>query len=164
MSGEKPSAGDRASALLVGTSARDARLLSCGFEREGVSVDVAPDVRTAIDRLAAVSRAEAALPGLVVLDFTADPADSLTVLKAVRASPRLGTLPTVALVNHTVTDAEAEERVQSAYECGVNGHVFGPDDIEAYVDASQEMAAFWFDTVSLPPKSLYFDGTSIEYE
>ena len=164
MRDENPSAEGPASALLVGTSARDARLLSCGFEREGIAVDVAPDVRAAIDRLTAVSRAEAALPGLVVLDFTSDPSDSLTVLKAIRASPQLGTLPTVALVNHTVAAAEAEERVQSAYECGVNGHLFGPDDIEAYVDAIQEMAAFWFDTVSLPPKSLYSDGASLEYE
>jgi len=127
-------------------------------------VDVAADVRTAIDRLTAGSDAEAALPSLVVLDLTTNPTESLTVLKAIRASPRLGTLPTVALVNHTVSPKEARKRVRQAYECGVNGHVAGEDDIKGYADAIQAMTAFWFDRVSVPPKSLYLDSPSIQYD
>ena len=150
--------------LLVGATPRDARVVSCGLEREDVSVDVAADVRTAIDRLTAGSDAEAALPTLVVLDLTTNPADSLTVLKAIRASPRLGTLPTVALVSHTVSADEARRRVRRAYECGVNGHVAGADDIKGYADDIQAMTTFWFDRVSVPPKSLYLDKPSVQYE
>ena len=164
MRDERTSEGDCVAVLLVGATPHDARVVSCGLKREDVSVDVAADVRTAIDRLAAGSDAEAALPALVVLDLTTNPADSLTVLKAIRASPRLGTLPTVALVNHTVPTDETRKRVRRAYECGVNGHVAGADDIKGYADAIQAMTTFWFDRVSVPPKSLYLDRPSIQYD
>ena len=164
MRDERTSKRDCAAVLLVGATPRDSRIVSCELKREGISVDVASDVRTAIDCLTTGSEVKAALPSLVVLDLTTNPADSLTVLKAIRASPRLGTLPTVALVNHTVSAKESRERVRQAYEYGVNGHVSGTDDIEAYADAIRAMTAFWFDKVSLPPKSLYFDGPSIEYD
>ena len=154
----------RATALLVGVSPRDARVVSCGFEREDVAVDIARDVRAVIDRLTTVSEGDCTLPGLVALDFTTDPDDSQTVLNAIRASPRLRTLPTVALVNDTVATDEARERIQRAYEHGVNGHVFAPDGVDAYADAIQRMAAFWFGTVSLPPQSLYSDRTSVGYD
>lgn len=164
MSGE--TGDDCAAVLLVGAKPRDARIVSCGLGREDISVDVAADIRAVIDRLTAVSEAEtdAALPSLVALDFTTDPDDSLTVLNAIRSSPRLKMLPAVALVSHTVADDEARERIQQAYRHGVNGHVAELDDTESYADAIQEMAAFWFDQVALPPKSLYFDGPSVQYD
>jgi len=164
MSGE--TGADCAAVLLVGAKPCDARVVSCGLSREDISVDVAADVREVIDRLTEVSEVEAnaALPRLVALDFTTEPDDSLTVLKAIRASPRLKLLPAVALVSHTVADDEARERVQRAYQHGVNGHVSGLDDTESYADAIQEMATFWFDQVALPPKSLYFDGASLRYD
>lgn len=156
--------GNCESVLLVGASPRDARVVSCGFEREGVSVDVATDVREVIGRLTALSADDAALPALVALDFTTDPDDSRTVLNAIRASPRLRTLPTVALINQTVATEVAGERLQRAYADGVNGHVFSPDGVEAYADAVQRMAAFWFGHVSSPPKSLYFDGAWVGHD
>lgn len=157
---------DRASVLLVGAAPMDARVVSCGFERENVVVDVAADVRTVIDCLATMSEDEggAALPSLVAIDLTTHPADGLTVLNAIRASPRLRTLPTIALVNHTVPQDETRERIRSAYERGANGHISSAGDIESYAGAIQELAAFWFGQVSLPPQSLYLDGTYIQYD
>jgi CheY-like chemotaxis protein len=157
---------DSADVLLVSANPRDARIVSCGLGREDVSLDVAEDVRTAIDRLTSASEDGTAsgLPSLVVLDLATTPEEARTVLNAVTASPRLRTLPTVALVDHTAPVDEAQCRVRNAYGQGANGHVPKSDDVEAFADAIQRMAAFWFDRVCLPPELLYADSTSIQYD
>lgn len=163
MQGNTDSGDNRASVLLVGATPMDARIISCGLKREDISMHIAADVRTVIDRLTTMSEGgtTAASPSLVAIDFTTTPADGLTVLNAIRASPRLQTLPAIALVNHTVALDEAKEHIRRAYEHGANGHICGASDLEAYADAIQEFAAFWFSQVSRPPQSLYSDGASI---
>jgi CheY-like chemotaxis protein len=164
MSDRTPSESDCATVLLVGASPRDARVVSCGLKREDIAVEIAADVRDAIDRLTAVSEDDASLPGLVALDFTRQPADSQTILTAIRASPRLRTLRTVALVSDTVPTDDARERIQRAYEHGVDGHVFSPGGVEEYADAVQRMAVVWFNHASLPPQSLYSDAPIVNYD
>lgn len=157
---------DETDVLLVGAEPRDARVVSCGLSREGVSCELAVDLRSVIDRLTAASDDETGetLPSLIAIDLSTAPDDGLTVLKAVRSSPLLRPLPTVALVNETVPPDEAAARVRGAYDHGVNGHVSEPPDVEAYAAAIREMAAFWFSCVSLPPESLYTDTASIQYD
>ncbi|EMA08934.1 response regulator [Haloarcula marismortui] len=166
MQGNTDSGDNHASVLLVGATPMDARVISCGLKREDISMDIAADIRTVIDRLTTMCEDETTVASscLVAIDFTTAPADGLTVLNAIRASPRLQTLPAIALVNHTVAPDEAKERIQSAYEHGVNGHISGASDIETYADAIQEFAAFWFSQVSLPPQSLYSDSATISYD
>jgi len=157
---------DCSSVLLVGAAPRDARIAACGLEREGVSMDGAADVRAAIDRLARGSedRTNVDLPDLLAIDLTATPEVSLTVLGAVRSSPRLHTLPVVAIVEQTPPASELRTRVRQACGHGVNGYVAKPDDVEAYADAMQQMATFWFGRVTLPPESLCSASTSIQYD
>jgi len=147
--------------LLVGANPRDARVVSCGLRREDASLDVARDVRGAIDQLTVASEdgTEAELPPLVILDLDTDSEVGLTVLTAIRASPRLRALPTIVLVDHTAPNC-----VRKAYQRGVNGHISKHGDIEAFADAIQQMAAFWFNRASLPPESLYDDTASIQYD
>ncbi len=99
---------------------------------------------------------------LVAIDFTTAPADGLAALNAIRAAPDGRRLRYCAC--DTVAPDEAKERIQSAYEHGVNGHISGASDIETYADAIQEFAAFWFSQVSLPPQSLYSDSATISYD
>lgn len=152
--------------LLVGATPRDARVVNCGLAREDVSMDIAEDVRAAIDRLTLASkeRTKVALPDLIALDLTTAPSEGLTVLRALQASPRLWTLPTVALVEQASSADDPQDCVQEAYECGVNGHVSKSDNAEEFADAVQQMAAFWFGRVSFPPESLYSGSTSIDHD
>ena len=157
---------DCSSVLLVGAAPRDARIAACGLEREGVSMDGAADVRAAIDRLARGSedQTNVDLPDLLAIDLTTTPQEGLTVLGAIRASPRLHALPVVAIVEQTPPASELRTRVREACERGVNGYVAKPDDVEAYAAAVQQMATFWFGRVSPPPESLYSASTSTQYD
>lgn len=157
---------DSPNVLLIGATPRDARVVSCGLRREDATLDIAADVRGAIDRLttASDSEAEAELPTLVVLDLTAAPKAALTVLRAIRASPRLRTLPTIVLVEETGPVTAAPDCVRTAYEQGVNGHLPKPEGAEQFADAIQQMAAVWFSRIALPPESLYSDSPSVQYD
>lgn len=166
MSAGRDTEDDSPTVLLVGTNPRDARVVACGLEREDASMDVASDVRSAIDRLTTASEAgtEADLPALVILDLTTDPDAGLTVLTAIRASPRLRTLPTIVLVEETGPVTAAPDCVRTAYEQGVNGHIPKPADVEQFADAVQEMATVWFSRIALPPEVLCSDSTSVSYD
>lgn len=165
MTSSTASRGDESDVLFVGAVPRDARVVSCGLEREDISMDIAADIRTAIDRLTRASeeRTDVNLPRLMIVDLTEEPDDGLTVLKAIMESPRLRTLPTIAIVDDTAPDGDVRTRVQNAYKHGVNGHISKPDSTEAYADTVQQMASFWFSRASLPPKSLYSDSASVQY-
>lgn len=166
MSVETDSGDDSPTVLLVNANPRDARVVACGLKREDASMDVATDVRSAIDRLTIASEAgtEADLPALVILNLTTDPDAGLTVLTAIRASPRLRTLPTIVLVEETGPVTAAPDCVRTAYEQGVNGHIPKPADVERFADAIQQMATVWFSRIALPPESLYSDSPSVQYD
>lgn len=160
---ESDNPGNDRTVLLVGATPRDSRIVTCGLEREGISVVVAADVRTAINRLTVASenRTTVDLPDLLAVDLTTTPEEGLTVLGAIRASPCLCTLPAVAIVEEALPAAELRTRIQRAYNRGVNGCISKPDNPEAYADTLQQMAEFWFSRVSLPPESLYSASTSV---
>lgn len=166
MNDESDSEDDRPKVLLVGATPRDARIVSCGLERESISMTVAADVRAAIARLTRASdgRSTVDFPDLVVLDLTTTPSEGLTVLSAVQTSPRLQTLPTIAIVEQTPPAPDLRARLQAVHREGVNGYVSKAESAGAYADAVERMAAFWFGRVSSPPESLYSTSTSRQYD
>lgn len=141
--------------LVVEPTPRDARIVSCGLQRRSVSVSVVPNGRQAIDRLSAGSdeATDEPLPRLIVLDLAVESVDALTVLDAVKSSPRLGEMPVVVLTDGGDDGID----VQQAYDMGANAHVTKPDDTEAYVATIEQLACFWFEWVTFPPENLYAD-------
>jgi CheY-like chemotaxis protein len=135
--------------------------VSCGLERKDISVDVAADVRAAIDclTLASDSDTAAGLPRLVLLDFDSEFDDILTVLIAIRSSPRLQTVPIVGLISESTADRQAHS--DTAYRHGINGVITKPDDPGTFADTIEQMATLWFDRVSLPPETLYSTNTTV---
>lgn len=141
--------------LVVEPTPRDARIISCGLHRQSVSASVVSNGREAIDRLSAGSDEATAepLPDLVVLDLAAESVDALTVLDAIKSSPRLSEMPVVVLTDGGDEDID----VQQAYDMGANAHVRKPDDTEAYVATVEQLASFWFEWVTFPPEHLSAD-------
>jgi CheY-like chemotaxis protein len=151
---------DWADVLLVEADPADARLISCGFQRQSVTTDVAPDGRTAIERLSTASdeRTDDRLPRLIVLDLAIGPLDAETILHAVKSSPRLGLVPVVTLSDSDEHTAATDTDAERAYDLGANAHFSKPDDVERYVDGIERLAAFWFEWATFPPELLSVDG------
>lgn len=150
---------DETDVLLVAGDPRDARLISCGLQRQGVSIEVAPDGRTAIERLSTGSADGMAdpLPQLVVLDLAVGSVDAETLLHAVRSSPLLGSVPVVVLSDTGESATNTGIDVETAYDLGANAHFEKSDDIEQYVDGIERLATFWFEWAAFPPEPLYID-------
>jgi CheY-like chemotaxis protein len=150
---------ERTDVLLVAADPRDARLVSCGFQRQSVSHAVVPDGRAAIECLTAgsTSGTDDSLPRLVVLDLAVESVDAETVLHAVKSSPRLGMVPVVVLGDDDESDTAASMDVERAYDLGANAHVTKPDDVERYVEDIERLATFWFEWATFPPESLFAD-------
>jgi len=78
-----------------------------------------------------------------------DGADALEVLKALRASPELRSIPTVML-----TSSREEPDLLRAYELGVNAYVVKPVEFKEFVAAISDLGIFWAVLNEPPPGSL----------
>ena len=84
-------------------------------------------------------------PDLVLLDLNLPKMDGLEVLEEMKKSPRLRTLPVVALTTST-----AERDVLRAYDKHVNAYVTKPLDVAEFIRAVRAIEAFFLETVRLP--------------
>ena len=145
---------DTPDVLLVESDPKDARLVAEGFQRASISLEVAPDGRTAIERLSTSASGDSNLasPRLVVLDLAVPDLDGTTVLDAIKSGPRLRTTPVIVFTN-----ADATADVERAYELGANAYVVKPSDVESFVAAVESIAEFWFGAAQLPTERLSTD-------
>jgi len=117
-----------------------------------VDIDVVTDGRAAIQRLTATSDPSASRmrPDLVLLQCDFELPDGMTVLHAIKSSPRLETTPVVVL------DPDDTD-IERTYRTGGNAHVSTPDTTEGYVDLVRSITRFWFEWAQYPAESLYSD-------
>lgn len=120
----------------------------CAESRRSVDIDVVADGRTAIRRLADASESSAdhTRPDLVLLQCDFELPDGMTVLHAIKSSPRLETLPVIVLT--------PDEDAETTYETGGNAYVRTPHTAEEYVDLISSIARFWFEWAQYPAESL----------
>lgn len=138
--------------LFVGTPMVDIQA-ACESECDlPISINVATDGRTAIQRLTAATDPAAGQPqpDLVLLQCDFELPDGMTVLHAIKSSPRLGSMPVVVLG----TD---DTSVQQTYETGGNAHVKTPDTPDGYVDLIESITRFWFEWAEYPAEYLSSD-------
>jgi two-component system, response regulator len=138
--------------LLAEDSAQDVELTlqALGEHNLSNSVDVARDGAEALDylfRRGAHAARRNGNPVLILLDLKMPRVDGLEVLRAVKADPRLRTIPVVVL-----TSSRAEQDVVRSYELGVNAYVVKPVQFDKFVAAVRELGLFWMLLNEPPPE------------
>ncbi|TCD22250.1 response regulator [Pseudomonas sp. IC_126] len=97
-------------------------------------------------------------PAVLLLDLKLPKVDGLEVLKIVRETTELRSIPVVML-----TSSREEPDLLKAYELGVNAYVVKPVEFKDFVAAISDLGIFWAVLNEPPPGSLRFKrGSSSE--
>ena len=139
--------------LLVEDDARDLELTLVALERSELANDVVVvrDGAQALDYLrreGEFADRAAGNPAVVLLDLKLPKVDGLEVLRSVRQTPELRSLPIVML-----TSSHEEGDVVRSYEQGVNAYVVKPVEFKAFVSAIADLGVFWAVLNEPPPGS-----------
>ncbi|MDF2489103.1 MAG: chemotaxis protein CheY [Pseudomonas sp.] len=139
--------------LLVEDNPRDLELTLVALERSQLANDVIVlrDGAEALDYLLRrndySTRADGN-PAVMLLDLKLPKVDGLEVLKVVRETAELRSLPTVML-----TSSREEPDLVRAYELGVNAYVVKPVEFKEFVTAISDLGIFWAVLNEPPPGS-----------
>ncbi|HWJ95875.1 MAG TPA: response regulator [Telluria sp.] len=87
-------------------------------------------------------------PAVVLLDLKLPKVDGLEVLKEIRGTDSLKSMPVVML-----TSSKEEQDVVRSYELGVNAYVVKPVDFTEFVRAIADLGIFWAVLNEPPPGS-----------
>lgn len=140
--------------LLVEDDARDLELTLVALERSQLAneVVVVRDGAEALDYLNRegihADRPEGN-PAVILLDLKLPKVNGLEVLKAVRATEPLRSIPVVML-----TSSQTESDVVQSYSLGVNAYVVKPVEFKQFVAAIADLGVFWAVLNEPPPGSL----------
>jgi CheY-like chemotaxis protein len=88
-------------------------------------------------------------PAILLLDLKMPKIDGLGVLREIRKSPALRTLPVVML-----TSSNEEADVTESYNLGANAYVVKPVHFHDFVDAVKKTGLFWAVLNEPPPGSV----------
>jgi CheY-like chemotaxis protein len=89
--------------------------------------------------------ADAARPGLILLDINLPRLSGLEVLAELKADPELALIPVVML-----TTSQAEEDILRSYRLHANAYVSKPVDFENFIAAIRQIDDFFLTLVQLP--------------
>lgn len=140
--------------LLVEDNPNDLELTLVALERSQLANDVIVlrDGAEALDylfRRNAYHDRVAGNPAVMLLDLKLPKLDGLEVLKAIRESDELRSIPVVML-----TSSREEPDLQRAYALGVNAYVVKPVEFKEFVSAISDLGVFWAVLNEPPPGSL----------
>lgn len=139
--------------LLVEDNARDLELTLLALERSQLAneVIIVRDGAEALDYLlrknAFSDRAEGN-PSIVLLDLKLPKVDGLEVLKVVKETSSLRSIPIVML-----TSSKEDQDLGRAYELGANAYVVKPVAFKDFVSAVSDIGVFWAVLNEPPPGS-----------
>jgi CheY-like chemotaxis protein len=91
---------------------------------------------------------QAGNPAVVLLDLKLPKVDGLEVLKEIRQTKGLSSIPVVML-----TSSKEEQDLLRSYELGVNAYVVKPVDFNEFVRAIADLGIFWAVLNEPPPGS-----------
>jgi CheY-like chemotaxis protein len=140
--------------LLVEDNPNDLELTLVALERSQLAneVIVLRDGAEALDYLLRRNQYDdraAGNPAVLLLDLKLPKLDGLEVLKAIRESDELRSIPVVML-----TSSREEPDLQRAYALGVNAYVVKPVEFKEFVSAISDLGVFWAVLNEPPPGSL----------
>lgn len=140
--------------LLVEDDARDLELTLVALEKSQLAneVVVVRDGAMALEYLLRegeyAGRTEGN-PAVILLDLKLPKVNGLEVLKTVRSTEALKSVPVVML-----TSSQEESDVLQSYALGVNAYVVKPVDFKQFVTAIADLGVFWAVLNEPPPGSL----------
>jgi DNA-binding response OmpR family regulator len=140
--------------LLVEDDKRDLELTLVALERSQLANDVVVvrDGAQALDYLNREGDHAQRLegnPAVILLDLKLPKVNGLEVLKAVRSTDTLRSIPVVML-----TSSHEESDVVRSYELGVNAYVVKPVEFKQFVAAIADLGVFWAVLNEPPPGSM----------
>lgn len=91
--------------------------------------------------------ANVTLPDLILLDLNLPKLDGKSLLKEIKADPKLQMIPVVVL-----TSSDAESDILRSYQLHANCYVKKPVDLGEMREIVKSIEHFWFSIVRLPPK------------
>jgi chemotaxis family two-component system response regulator Rcp1 len=134
--------------LLVEDSPGDVRLTREALKdaKVHISLHVAPD---GIEAMAFLERegphVNAPRPDLILLDLNLPRKDGRQVLKEIKESPTLRSIPVVIL-----TTSSSEADVLQSYHLHANCYISKPVDLDGFLKVVQSIDNFWLSVVKLP--------------
>jgi CheY-like chemotaxis protein len=139
--------------LLVEDNPHDLELTLIALERSQLAneVVIARDGAEALAYLHSTGEyasRQSGNPAVVLLDLKLPKVDGLEVLKDIRNTPALKSVPVVML-----TSSKEEQDLLRSYELGVNAYVVKPVDFTEFVRAIADLGIFWAVLNEPPPGS-----------
>jgi CheY-like chemotaxis protein len=133
--------------LLVEDNPMDVDLTVRAFAKRKLAnpLLVARDGQEALDQIAAWDASQPP-PAVVLLDLKLPKVDGISVLRELRAHPRLGCTPVVVL-----TTSSEDGDVKAAYECGANSYILKPVDFEKFLEVAGQLEMYWM-LLNTPPR------------
>jgi chemotaxis family two-component system response regulator Rcp1 len=86
-------------------------------------------------------------PDLILLDLDLPGMNGRDVLRRIRTTAGLCTVPVVAL-----TTSGRHEDIHAMYAAGANTYIEKPGDFTRFVEVMATIKPYWLDTASLPPR------------
>jgi CheY-like chemotaxis protein len=129
--------------LLVEDSEHDIELTISALDGNNLAnkVDVARDGADALDylfRRGAFADRAPGNPIVVLLDLKMPRVDGLEVLRQMKGSPELKSIPVVML-----TSSREEQDLIRSYELGVNAYVVKPVNFSQFLESVKQLGCFW---------------------
>jgi len=84
-------------------------------------------------------------PGLVLLDLNMPKKDGREVLREIKNTKSLRSIPIIVL-----TTSKAEEDILRTYDLGVNSYITKPATFNGLVEIIRNLGKYWFEIVSIP--------------
>jgi two-component system, chemotaxis family, response regulator Rcp1 len=134
--------------LLVEDSPGDVRLTREAFKGASVEIRlcVAEDGAEAMDFLLRLGKhVDAPRPDVILLDLNLPKKDGREVLKEIKESPTLKTIPVVIL-----TTSASDADVLRSYLLHANCFITKPVDLEGFLTVVKSIDSFWLSVVKLP--------------
>ncbi len=138
----------RIDVLLVEDSVGDVRLTIEAFREANVHINlhVAIDGVEAMASLERAGRyAEVPRPHLILLDLNLPKKDGHEVLKEIKASETLRTIPVVVL-----TTSSSETDILHSYRLNANSYITKPVDLPGFLAVVTSIHQFWLSIAKLP--------------
>jgi CheY-like chemotaxis protein len=141
--------------LLVEDSPADVQIMQRAVRETSLSVEliVVHDGEEAVDYLLRQGNFDPATPGwrtpsLVLLDLNLPRLSGSEVLRRLRGSDELRTVPVIVFS----TSADPAD-VREAYAAGANTYIQKPRDFGRFLEVLQTIERYWLETALLPPSS-----------
>lgn len=140
--------------LLVDDSPRDIELALTALETHSLANEVVAlrDGAEALDYLYRrgefVDRPHGD-PAVILLDLKMPKVDGIEVLRQIKSDAALRMIPVVVM-----TSSREEQDLLNSYQLGVNAYVVKPVKFQAFVEAVQQVGAFWAVINEPPPGTL----------